>query len=98
MSQETPSKNTQHESVSKPIKNARSVDVVIKQLLKIVPCDEHLLVCDLKDYYNSLWNQSPEALKMAHCWAPLQNIMNKHVPDLDEPWKIKAIFLFNQIE
>ena len=76
MSQETPSKNTQLGPVSKPIENPRSVDVVIKQLLEIVPCDEYSLVCDLEAYYNSLWNQSPEALKMAHCWAPLQNIMN----------------------
>lgn len=95
---ETPSKNTQLEYVSKPIENARFVDVVIKKLLEIVPCHEYSLVCDLEAYYNSLWNQSPEALKTAHCWTPLQNIMNNHVQDLDEPWKIKAICLFNQIQ
>jgi 16S rRNA C1402 (ribose-2'-O) methylase RsmI len=76
----------------------RSVDIVIKKLLEIIPEEEFVLIAELKKYYDTLWNQSPEALKSSYCWIPLQNIMNEHVPYLDEPWKKKAIRMFNKID
>jgi hypothetical protein len=72
----------------------RSVDIVIKQVLEVVPETETNLIKDLTKYYNSLWNQAPESLKDSYCWVPFSNILNYYINSEDEEWQKKVIKIF----
>jgi hypothetical protein len=74
--------------------SSRSVDKVIKQVLEIIPPSEKNLIKDLNKYYESLWNQAPEALTDSYCWIPFGQIMNNHIQDDHEEWKKKVIKIF----
>ena len=38
------------------------------------------LINELQQYSDSLWNQSPEALKTKYCWKQFINILNFYIP------------------
>lgn len=64
----------------------RNVLFVIDQIIKCIPENEVNLINEIKQYSDSLWNQSPEALKTKYCWTPFINILNGHIPILSENW------------
>jgi len=80
--------------MSEPI-GKRSVDNVIKQLLTVIPEKETNLIYDIKNYYDTLWNQAPELLKSKQCWEPLGNILNNNIQNIDEEWKVKLVKIYN---
>lgn len=75
--------------------NARCVVDVMNEILKLVPEDETTLITDITKYKETLWNQSPEALKTEYCWMPLQNIMNRNIKNIDTEWKRDLLKIFN---
>lgn len=72
------------------------VDVMVK-LLKIIPDNEIVLREEITKYNETLWNQSPEALKTDYCWMPLQLIMNRNVKEIDTEWKKELLRIFNDL-
>jgi hypothetical protein len=77
--------------------NARCVVDIMDKLLQIIPDNENVI--DLRNeiikYKETLWNQSPEALKTEYCWMPLQNIMNRNIREIDTEWKHELLKVFN---
>ena len=73
----------------------RDVGYIISEILKIIPPNQIALIYELKAFNKTLWNQSPESRKTEYCWAPVQNILNKHIQNLDEEWQINLQKLFN---
>jgi hypothetical protein len=76
-------------------KPPRDINIVIPQMLQIIPTDEHHLRIQLKAYEISLFNQSPEARRTAYVWLPLQNILQKNITAFDAEWKLQLLALFN---
>jgi len=73
----------------------RDVGYIISEMLKIIPPTQSSLINELKVFNKTLWNQSPESRKTEYCWTPVQHILNKHIQNLDEEWKINLQKLFN---
>lgn len=77
--------------------SGRSVDTVMEQLLNIIPPSELELIHDIKTYKSGLWNIAPELLSSRDYWMPLQNIMNKHIVEIDAEWKTNLVKIFNNV-
>jgi hypothetical protein len=75
--------------------NARSVVDVMDEILQLVPESDTTLITEITKYKETLWNQSPEALKTEYCWLPLQYIMNRNVGLIDTEWKQELLKVFN---
>ena len=75
--------------------SGRSVDTVMEQLLNIIPPSELDLIHAIKTYKSGLWNIAPELLSNRDYWMPLQNIMNKHIVEIDTEWKTQLVSVFN---
>jgi len=73
----------------------RSVIVVIKQMMEIIPENETALISDLETFMNGLWNKAPEILKTSCCWIPFTEIMEKNVTKIDKLWKEEIVKIFN---
>ena len=73
----------------------RSVIVVIKQMMEIIPENETALISDLDTFMNGLWNKAPEILKTSCCWIPFTEIMEKNVTKIDKLWKEEIVKIFN---
>jgi hypothetical protein len=73
----------------------RKIDVVIDQLLQVIPEKEVNLIVCLKAYKGTLWNQSPEALKLSYNWEPVQRILMIHITSIDEPWHQSVVDIFS---
>lgn len=86
----------QQKSINK-MSNPRSVVDVMAKLLKIIPDEELSLRNEITKYNETLWNQSPEALKTEYCWMPLQLIMNRNVNKIDKEWKKELLRIFNDL-
>ena len=76
---------------------ARSVLVVIRQLIEVIPENENeaKLIQDLDEYANGLWNIAPELLETATYWRPLANILGKHIVEIDTEWKKTMVKIHN---
>ena len=75
--------------------NARSVIDVMNEILQLVPESETTLITEITKYKETLWNQSPEALKTEYCWKPFQSIMNRNIKNIDTEWKRDLLKIFN---
>jgi len=75
--------------------NPRSAVDVMDEILRVVPDSETTLITEITKYKETLWNQSPEALKTAYCWKPFQSIMNRNVKNIDTEWKRDLLKIFN---
>ena len=73
----------------------RSVIVVIKQMMEIIPENETALISDLDTFMNGLWNKAPEILKTSCCWIPFTEIKEKNVTKIDKLWKEEIVKIFN---
>ena len=73
----------------------RNIIVVIDRLLTIIPSTENVLVKQLVDYKESLWNQAPEVLCCRENWIPAAMILQRNITDLDAEWKqtVNNIFI-----
>jgi hypothetical protein len=73
----------------------RNIIVVIDRLLTIIPSTENVLVKQLVDYKESLWNQAPEVLCCRESWIPAAMILQRNITDLDTEWKqtVNNIFI-----
>jgi hypothetical protein len=75
--------------------SGRSVVTVMQKLLDIIPASESELVNEIKTYKSGLWNIAPELLSSRDYWIPLENIMNKHILEIDAEWKTMLVKIFN---
>lgn len=73
----------------------RSIAAVIDQLLLVIPKKETNLIVSLLAYKGTLWNQSPEALKLPYNWRPVQRILMINITSIDEPWHESVVNIFN---
>jgi len=73
----------------------RSIITVIEQLLQVIPTEEVELINRLTMYKLNLWNQSPEALKSAYNWKPVQKILALHITSIDKPWQQSVVDIFS---
>jgi len=76
----------------------RDVVVIIYKILDAIPTNEEVLQNELKQYLETLWNQAPEIRRSKYCWAPLLDILQRHIPDIDEDWKHRVLHIFNGTE
>jgi len=76
-------------------KPPRSVNKVIEKILTIIPESESNLILELNDYYNTLWNKAPELLKTDIFWIPFGKILQNHITNIDQDWKIQVRQIFN---
>jgi len=65
----------------------RDIIVVIDRLLTIIPSTENVLVKELVDYKESLWNQAPEVRCCRENWIPAGNIIQRNITYFDTEWK-----------
>lgn len=72
----------------------RNVAIIIWKLLEVIPDTEKELIISLKKYGCGLWNKAPETMGYSELWIPVQHILIKFIPFIDEPWKIKAQNIF----
>ncbi len=73
----------------------RKIDVVIDQLLQVIPEKEMNLIVSLKAYKSTLWNQAPEALRLSYNWEPVQRILMINITSIDEPWHQSVADIFS---
>ena len=73
----------------------RDITVVIDRLLTIIPSTENVLVKELVEYKESLWNQAPEVLCCRKTWIPAGNILQRNITNFDSEWKqtVNKIFI-----
>ena len=72
----------------------RSIQVIIKQLLVVIPEKENALITEIKEYRGSIWNQAPEMMDSAQLWIPVQHILARNILAFDEEWKLKVQKIF----
>lgn len=72
----------------------RSIQVVIQQLLVVIPKTETALIGEIKEYRNTLWNRAPEMMESAELWIPVQHILARNILFLDKDWKILVQKIF----
>ena len=58
----------------------RDVQDIIKEIMKIIPKNEIVLINEINRYSETLWNQSPESLTGPYCWSHLIAILNRNIP------------------
>ena len=75
----------------------RNVLLVIGKIIKCIAENEVILIDELQKYSDSLWNQSPEAVKSKYCWKQFINILNCHIPIISKNWHstIKDIIIID---
>jgi hypothetical protein len=76
-------------------KPPRCVIETIRQLLDIIPISENKLITEIISYRDSLWNVAPELTSTGSYYIPLQNILEKHIPIIDQEWKQKLLKVYN---
>lgn len=72
----------------------RSIQVIIQQILMVIPETETALIGEIQKYRNSLWNQAPEMMGSAELWIPFQHILARNILTFDEDWKILVQKIF----
>uniref|UniRef100_A0A6C0BAD6 Uncharacterized protein n=1 Tax=viral metagenome TaxID=1070528 RepID=A0A6C0BAD6_9ZZZZ len=72
----------------------RSIQVIIQQLLVVIPESENALITEIKEYRDSIWNQAPELMGSSQFWTPVQHILARNILTFDEEWKVKVQRIF----
>lgn len=72
----------------------RSIQVIIQELLVVIPEKENTLITKIKEYRDSIWNQAPEMMGSAELWIPVQHILARNILAFDEEWKVKVQKIF----
>uniref|UniRef100_A0A6C0LDI3 Uncharacterized protein n=1 Tax=viral metagenome TaxID=1070528 RepID=A0A6C0LDI3_9ZZZZ len=80
--------------MSQPQPSSRSIQVIIQELLVVIPEKENALITEIKEYRNSIWNQAPEMMGSAQLWIPVQHILARNILVFDEEWKVKVQKIF----
>ena len=73
----------------------RNVKDIIPLMLKVIPSEETKLIEEITTYKATLGYKSPELLKCADTWLPLQQILQRNILHIDNEWKIRLRVLFN---
>jgi len=73
----------------------RLIEKVIDKMLEVIPVTEAMLIRDLKDYRESLWNKAPEVRSGPECFLPVQRLLCRHILLFDEGWKTNLLRIFN---
>jgi hypothetical protein len=76
-------------------KKGRVVDVVLKQIVKIIPDSETELLKELRKFESTLGYCAPEVQRGADCWIPLIGILNFYIPIKEEEWHLKIRDILN---
>lgn len=76
----------------------RDIIIVIDRLLTIIPSTENVLVKELVDYKESLWNQAPELHYCKETWAPAGKILQRNITNFDSEWKKTVNKIYNNVE
>jgi hypothetical protein len=75
--------------------NSRDIIDVINRILEVIPTTETLLINELQEYRDSLWNKAPEIRTTRDGFLPVQKILSKHILLLDNDWKLQVLHIFN---
>ena len=78
-------------------KGNRDIVKVLTKIILEVPESEIILLYELMEFYDSLWNKSPETRRNSETWIPLQNILNNNIQIIDKKWKKNIVQIFNEI-
>jgi len=73
----------------------RKVNDVINQILQFIPESETVLIAEITNYRDSLWNQAPEALYTSELWLPLIQILNNNILQINSEWKTRLVNIVN---
>jgi len=74
--------------------NSRSIKDIIEQILDVIPESENVLIAEIKEYRDGLFNQAPELMRASQFWVPVQHILARNIPDIDNEWKVKVQRIF----
>jgi hypothetical protein len=72
----------------------RKINEVLPRILKEIPEEETLLIEQLIEYTNSLWNKAPEIMTTPEVWIPVGNILKMNIRELNKDWKIRVHKIF----
>lgn len=72
----------------------RSIKDIIQQILAVIPESENVLITEIKEYRDGLFNQAPELMGSSQFWIPVQHILARNIPDIDNEWKVKVQRIF----
>lgn len=74
----------------------RDVVIVIDKILELIPPNnESMLINELEEFKESLWNKAPEVRKYRDSFLPVQQILSRHISTIDEAWKMEVLHIFN---
>ena len=76
-------------------KKGRLVEVVLKQVMKIIPESETNLINELNKFKKTLDYCAPEMRMASECWVPFIGILNYYIPKIEEEWQIKIRDILN---
>jgi hypothetical protein len=68
----------------------RSVNIVAKQVLDIVPVNSELYI-QINKFIENLWNQAPETLFSEYNWKKFIQVLNMYVQDQELGKQIQEI-------
>lgn len=71
------------------------IDDILAQIIAVIPEDETELIKNIKRYDRDLWNQAPELRNNPEFWLALQTALRINIPDIDTPWKVQILKIFN---
>lgn len=75
--------------------SGRSVIDVITQILPIIPDKEKELKQKIQKYKASQSHRAPEVLIGSICLVPFIDMLNSHITEFDEEWKIQMRTIIN---
>lgn len=70
-------------------------DVLIRNLIKIIPEDQTKLRDSLTKLSDGWWNKAPELLCNDEFWSPVAHVLSEHIHDFDSDWKVRVRELYN---
>ena len=73
----------------------RDIAVLIDKMLEVIPNNEHILINELQEFKESLWNKAPEIRKCRYSFLPVQQILSRHILVINEGWKLEVLHIFN---
>ena len=70
-------------------KKGRFVEVVLKQVMEIIPESETNLINELNKFKRTLDYSAPEMRMASECWSPFISILNFFIPKKEEEWQLR---------
>jgi hypothetical protein len=75
--------------------NEPHINDILAQIIALIPEDETAIIKNIKSYDKDLWNQAPELRNNPEFWLALETALRENIPNIDTPWKLQILKIFN---